>query len=400
MEPLDEHCTSSWFPESKNCKIRDLANCAHPEWPTSCPVVRERWQQGCKVYSCPTETPEQFYGPSGWTSSTGPIDDLTTAKPTTDPVGGYEWVAPVLAVCGILSVLFAIGGCVWKCCLTAGFRQRVRTRVEALRDGAIALVLAFGRMVRALWQNTVGRLHVPQLYRGQGQFPAPQQVVVQGPAQGQGVGPGGVGGPQQQQGAPQGQGGAQGQDRVLRPRRQRPQRPPPPPPPQVGGVLGQVQAHLQAGPGPNPVPVNAGPAAPVPPPPNHQVPNPLFRQPNLPYIPPGAQQVQQWQDQGLVPVPANQPPPDGLVAPPAPAPPQAQAPQAGNSTSLTEPFHSSPSNAELGLEPVIINESNDSLADYEEQISFLSPQASEALSRSFYSFFGAADLSDSETDEI
>jgi hypothetical protein len=128
------------------------------------------------------------------------------------------------------------------------------------------------------------------------------------------------------------------------------------------------------------------------------VPNLLLRQQNLPYIPPGAQQVQQWQDQGLVPAPGNPPPPqDGLVAPPALAPAQAQAPQAGNSTFSTETFHSSPSNAELGLEPVIINESNDSLADYEEQFSFLSPQALEALNRnSFFSFFGAADLSDSD----
>jgi hypothetical protein len=132
------------------------------------------------------------------------------------------------------------------------------------------------------------------------------------------------------------------------------------------------------------------------------VPNPLFRQQNLPYLPPGAQQVQNWQDQGLVPAPGNAPPPqDGLVAPQAPAPDQAQAPQAGNSIFPTETFHSSPSNAELGLEPVIIDESNDSLADYEEQFSFLSPQALKALNRnSFFSFFGAADLSDSETDEI
>ncbi|HEY7535189.1 MAG TPA: hypothetical protein VH878_04520 [Thermodesulfobacteriota bacterium] len=126
----------------------------------------------------------------------------------------------------------------------------------------------------------------------------------------------------------------------------------------------------------------------------------MLRQPNLPYIPPGAQQVQGWQNQGLVPAPVNPPPPqDGLVAgPQAPAPAQAQAPQAGNSTSSTETFHSSPSNAELGLEPIIIdNESNNSLADYEEQFSFFSPQALEALNRSsFFSFFGAADLSDSD----
>jgi len=394
MEPLDEHCTSSWFPGTMNCKIRDLANCSHPEWPTSCPVVRERKQQGCRVYSCPTRTPEEFYGPSGWTSSTDPIGEVTTERATTEPVGGYTWVGPVLAVCGILSIVISVATCIWKCCLTAGFRQRVRTRVATLRDGAIALLLAFCRMVRALWQNTVGRLHVPRLYRGQGQFPAPPpQVVVQGPAQGQGVGPVGVGGPQQQPGAPQGQGGAQG--RVLRPL---PQRRRAPQPPQVG-VLGQVQAHLQAGPGPNPVPVNAGPAAPIPPPPNNQVPNLLLRQPNLPQLPAGAQQVQRWQDQGLVPAPANPPPPqDGLVAPQAPAPAQAQAPQAGNSTSTTETFHSSPSNAELGLEPIIIdNESNNSLADYEEQFSFFSPRALEALNRSsYFSFFGAADLSDSD----
>lgn len=378
---MDKHCTSAWYPGLKNCKMRDFSNCPRPDWPTSCPVVSEGLRRGCRTFQCPTETPEEFYGTSGLGSSESPTDEMTTQGVTTEPVDGYSWVQPTLAVCGILSVTFWVSIFIWKCCLSAGSRQRVRAWVVTLRDGAIALTLALGRMVLALWRNTVGRLNVPQLYRGQGQFaaPPPPQVVVQGPAQGQGVGQQGVGGPPQQQGAPQVQGGA---------RRRAP------PVPQGVGVLAQVGVHLQQGGGPNPVPVNAGPVAVIPNPPINVPGNLLLQQPNLPYLPPNAQQVQHLQNQGLVPA-MNQPPPLPLVGPAqgplvaAPAPAQAPAPQAGSS------FSDPSSLAELGLAPVVIDDSHSPLNDFHEQFTFFT---SEAFNANFYSFPGAHDLSDSESE--
>jgi len=165
------------------------------------------------------------------------------------------------------------------------------------------------------------------------------------PAQGQGAAHGGP-----QQGVPQGQGGAQFPN---------------------GGVLGQVNIHLQAG--PNPGAAAVGPA--VPNPPNHQPANLILRQQNLPPLPVVPNQVQHWQNQGLVPQGNQVVPPPRRVRGRAPLPPahpqpgaQALLAQAGNLDS--------------------------SLSDYDEQFSFFSP---DPFKETFYHI--AFDCDSSASDE-
>jgi len=347
---MDKHCTSTWYPGLKNCKMRDFENCPFPEWPTSCPVVSEGLRQGCRVFSCPTETPEQFYGSSGQSSSQSSADMPGTERPDSEDTGGLSISWTAISV--TLTVLFVLGTFVWNCCLTAVFRQRVRACIGVLRDGAIALALILWRCcssglrvsfgcLRVAWdhlRNMVGRQQAPAM-DGQG-VQIPQVVVV--PAQGQGAAHGGP-----QQGVPQGQGGAQF--------------------PQ-GGVLGQVNIHLNAG--PNPGAAAVGPA--VPNPPNHQPANLILRQQNLPPLPVVPNQVQHWQNQGLVPpvVPPPRQVRGRAPLPPAQPQPGAQAlpAQAGNLDS--------------------------SLSDYDEQFSFFSP---DPFKETFYHI--AFDCDSSASDE-
>jgi hypothetical protein len=150
----------------------------------------------------------------------------------------------------------------------------------------------------------------------------------------------------------------------------------------VGGVLGQVAAHLQPGGGVNPVPVNAGPVAAIPNPPILPPRNRLLQQQNLPYIPPNAQQLQHLQNQGLIPPPPAPLPPIAPL-PPVPGPLVAAPAQAGIPLS----------DVELGLEPTFIHDSNSSLNSYHEQFSYFS---CEAYNSNYFYFPGAHDLSDSD----
>lgn len=310
MIDLDKHCTATWQSGWKRCKMRDFQSCPHPEWPTSCPVVSEGLRKGCKVFSCPTETPEEFYGSSGTSSSSEAPESSTQDNWTTvetvnrgsleDLPNLWIWIGTLVT----LVILFMVGELVWCCCLSEASRQQVRTWIAILRDDAIAFVLACWRGAFGRW-NRFGRQGGPAQGQGAGQgqqwgpqgqggLQPPIPLVQLGAAQVQGA-------VQGQQGGPQGQGGPQ--PFVV---------------PPGNAVLAQVGLHLVA-----PPPPAVGLVAQLPPPPNRQVQNPLFRVPNLPPLP---QRLQQALGQQQVPPPPPAPPLQGAGGQPQV---QGLVPQAG-----------------------------------------------------------------------
>ena len=126
-----------------------------PSWPLSCPIKSNGPRDGCKIFSCPTNTPEEFYGqveqgsssPSSLWNFGQQMNPIGMASPTNNGTdtfvgennsSGFNWSAfgVAMTIVGICSL------CFWNCCLTNVQRHTARMRIAAARTFIVGLAQA------------------------------------------------------------------------------------------------------------------------------------------------------------------------------------------------------------------------------------------------------------------